>query len=413
MIPACAIRMKTMHKKASTCFLLLCGLHGAFFFSGHALALDPANIQAGPVLITPTFNSRIGYTDNLFRFDQEEEETGYSLLRPRVQAFIPDGVNTYSLTYEMADYRYFDSSDDNFTDHLFNLDVDYDFTARNSLDLYAEYWIGHEERGTGLSEGFALLIDEPIEVDRRMYGGDYTYGSDSSRGRINIGARVVDHQFQNFENFTRSRDRDLYRYEGTFFWSLGLRTDALIAVRYWDTEYDRDIPEDPSGTLNSEQFDYLVGLDWDATAKTSGSVKVGLYDRDYDSDAREDDDGFSWEVDVSYLPRTYSRIELESRRYFVETNGLGDSVDTKRTTLSWGHDWNSRTGTLLSCYFGEEDYTGVEREDDRWGAEATYTYAYRRWLDLGVGYRYEDRDSQVDFYDYSRNEVFVEITLGL
>jgi hypothetical protein len=34
-------------------------------------------------------------------------------------------------------------------------------------------------------------------------------------------------------------------------------------------------------------------------------------------------------------------------------------------------------------------------------------------VDFGVGYRYEDRDSDLSFYDYSRNEVFLEAKLSM
>ena len=128
---------------------------------------------------------------------------------------------------------------------------------------------------------------------------------------------------------------------------------------------------------------------------------------------RSDDDGFSWEIDLNYLLRSYSRFNLESKRYFEETNGLGDGVDTSRTTLSWNHDWSSRASTRMSFQFGTEDYTDSEREDDRYSIEAAYTYALYRWMDLGLGYRYQDRDSDLSRYDFSRNEAYLEAKFSL
>jgi polysaccharide biosynthesis protein VpsM len=394
------------------------GIGGALVASS-VVALEPANYQAGPVFLTPTVESRLGYVDNLLRSKDDEKSTGMSTIKPRVQAWLQNGLNTYSFTYELANYTYFDSSDDNFTDNIFNLDVHHEFNARNVVNLFGEYYAGHEERGTGLTEGLtedseaAELIDKPVELDRTIIGGDYTYGSQASRGRVKLAARGTEHDYQNYDRYTRYRNRDEARYDGTLFWRVAPRTDALAEVRYIDTEYDQTNPRDSAGSLDSEEFNYLVGLTWEATAKTSGSVKVGMFDRTYDSGARSDDDGFSWEVDVTYRPRTYSSFNLESRRFSDETNGLGNAVDANKTTLTWKHEWNTRSSTSLSLGGGTEDYTGSPREDDVFNVEASYNYRFRRWVDFGLGYRFEDRDSGLKYYDYSRNEVFMEARLSL
>jgi len=377
------------------------------------LALEPADYKVGPVFLTPTLDTKLSYVDNLLRSDNDEKNTGISTLKPRVQAWLQNGLNTYSFTYELANYIYFDSSDDDFTDNTFNLDIHHEFNAKNMVNVFGEYYIGHEERGTGLSEGVAQLIDEPVELDRTVFGGNYTYGGKASKGRIKLGAKATEHEYQNFNRFTKYRSRDHYDYDGTFFWKVAPKTDALVEVRYTDTEYDKTNPAVFGGSYDSEEYNYLVGVAWEATAKTSGSIKVGAYDRTYDSNARSDDDGFSWEVDVTYEPRTYARFNLESRRYSEETNGLGDAIDANETTLSWDHDWNSRSSTNMSFIYGNEDYSSSNREDDLYRVKATYNYAFRRWVDFGVGYRYEDRDSDLNFYDYNRNEVFLEAKLSM
>ena len=268
-----------------------------------------------------------------------------------------------------------------------------------------------------------LLIDGGIGVDKlterearttstgkRM--NYYTYGAKSSKGRVRVGGKLTEHDYQNFDQYTQYRSRDQYDYDGTFFWKIGPKTDFLIEARYADVEYDRENPS-LRGSLDSEEYNYFVGVAWEATAKTSGSLRLGAFDRDYDSDFRSDDDGFSWEVDVTYMPRTYSSFNLESKRYSEETNGLGNAVDSNMTTVAWNHDWNSRSSTKVSFGGGQEDYTGSNRSDDIYDIDASYTYAFRRWVDLGLGYRLEDRDSDISRFDYTRNEVYVEAKLSL
>ena len=227
-----------------------------------------------------------------------------------------------------------------------------------------------------------------------------------------LGAKGTELKYQNFDEYTQYRSYDQYDYDGTFFWKVAPRTDLLVEMRYADVEYDKTIPG-PLGSLDSEEYNYFVGAAWEATAKTSGSVRVGAFDRQYDSSGRDDDDGFSWEVDVNYMVRTYSRLNLESRRYSEETNGLGDAVDSNITTLSWMHDWSSRSSTELSLGGGQQDYTGTIRTDDVYDVNASYTFALRRWVDLGAGYRLEDRDSDLSNFDYTRNEVYLDFKLSL
>ena len=142
-------------------------------------------------------------------------------------------------------------------------------------------------------------------------------------------------------------------------------------------------------------------------------MKIGIYDREYDSAAREDDDGFQWEVDVSYKPRTYSSINLVTRRYSQETNGRGDSINTQEHKLAWDHNWSSRSATRLGVLASAEEYSGTERKDDLIDLEASYQYSAKRWLDLGISLRRENRDSNEFLFDYTRNAVYLEATLSL
>ncbi|MFK8049248.1 MAG: outer membrane beta-barrel protein, partial [Halioglobus sp.] len=298
-------------------------------------------------------------------------------------------------------------------DQQVNLDLHHEFNAKHQLDVFGEYYDGHEKRGTGLTDGFGGLVDAPVEYVRETYGGIYTYGNNSSRGRLRLEAKSADYDFKNFRSFTRFRDREQDTLSGTFFWKIASRTDALVQVRAIDNKYDHTSPFDSFGSFDSEEYNYLVGITWEATAKTKGSVKIGAYDREYDSSARDDDDGFQWEVDLTYMPRTYSAIKFETRRYSQETNGRGDSIDTQEYSLAWDHNWSGRSSTKFLVLTGTEDYSGIDRKDDRFDIEASYSYSAQRWLDLGAGFRREDRDSDDRLFDYKRNVIFIEANVSL
>jgi hypothetical protein len=381
--------------------------------SATAFAVEPANLQLGSVYVTPTLDVQGAYVDNLFRTKDNEKDTWQTITTPRVEAWLQSGVNTYALSYQAVDYRYYSSSDDNYVDQEVGLDIHHEFNAKNSVNVFAQYYDGHEERGTGLTDGFSQIIDEPVEYERTTAGGDYTFGNLESKGRLNLAAKTEAYDYQNFRDVTQYRDRDTNTMAGTFFWRVGAKTDALLEVRYIENEYNKTNSDNIFGSLDSEEYNYLVGMSWDATSTVTGSAKVGSYDRSYSSSARQDDDGFQWEVDLTYKPRTYSSIQLETSRFSRETNGLGDSINTEELKLGWDHDWSGRSSTRVGVRAAQEDYSGTNRNDDRIDVEASYNYAAKRWIDLGMGIRYEDRDSNENFFDYTRNYYFAEVKLSL
>ena len=384
------------------------------FTAQSALALEPANLQAGPVYFTPTLDLETYYTDNLWLTNSDEKDTWVGVVTPRLLTWLQDGVNTYSLGFELKDSTYENSGDDDFTDYTTKLDIHHEFNSKNVVNVLGEYYDGHEERGRGLIEGdLSFVTDKPVEYTRTTAGGDYTYGNRDSKGRVMLAAKSDDYEYDNYRDFTRYRDYTANTFGGTFFWKIAPRTDALVEATATNNDYNEDDPADPAGTFTSDEYNYLVGVEWDATAKTSGHVKLGMYDRRYDSGARQDDDGFTWEVGATWMPRTYSALDLKTRRFTEETNGLGDAINVQEVSLDWEHHWNQRATTNLRALYYNQDYQGADRTDDNYVAEARYDYEYRRWLDLGAGYRYEERDSDVNSFSFTENVFFLEARLSL
>jgi hypothetical protein len=197
------------------------------------------------------------------------------------------------------------------------------------------------------------------------------------------------------------------------FWRIAPRTDALLETRFIDNDYDRTNDSNPAGGFDSNETDFLLGMAWEAGGRTTGKIKLGLYNRDYDSGARKDDEGFLWEVGVSYALRSYSTLELQTRRFYQETTGFGDGINTREMSLGWNHSWNQRATTGLSLVYSNEDYEGAIRKDDTYIAEARYDYGLRRWAELAVGYRWEDRDSDINSFSYTGNVFFLEANLSM
>ncbi len=66
---------------------------------------------------TPTLDLETYYTDNLWLTELREKDTWVGVVTPRLQTWLQDGVNTYSLGFELKDSTYESSGDDDFTDY--------------------------------------------------------------------------------------------------------------------------------------------------------------------------------------------------------------------------------------------------------------------------------------------------------
>jgi len=391
-------------------------LAGLWLVVSAAHAVDAAHFKAGPFYVVPTFAGEFRYIDNLLRSEHSSIDTWSTVLKPRVQTWLQDGFNTYSLSYELVDYTYSDSGDDDATDHKLDLDIHHELNERHTLNLVARYYQLHEERGVGLTEGdTAIEVDAPVEFDFTRVGGEYTLGNQRSSGLLKLEALFDSHDYQNFNEITDFYNRDTSRLRGTFFYQTGTRSRALAEVLRIETDYKEDYLNNDLELASPDSTEYvaLVGMAWAATAKTSGEIKVGGYQRDHKESYSDDKDGFHWEVNLLWNPRTYSSLELGTRRLSRETYGEGDYIDSARYETNWNHIWSHRVTSQVSFQYDNDAYIGSPREDKRYKGGASVDYSLRRWVDLNAGYRYEKRSSSEDNLSYDRNVFFFGFRMSL
>jgi polysaccharide biosynthesis protein VpsM len=417
--------MKVGHSYRTGINAIALAVFGSGAMSPAVFAVEPASINLGPVYIEPTLDVDLSWVDNLYRTRSERVDSWILKTTPQVKGWLQNNMNTYGLLYQLDDTRYSgtpDDEDDDYTDHLFRGDVHHEFNAKNLLALFAQHNDTHEERGTGLTEGRPFRVtDKPIEYIHSSYGGEYTYGNRQTTGRIQVELEGEEYEYQNFRDFTQYYDYDKEQVRGTFYWNMSSRTALLLEGRYLQTEYERQRPD--QSQLDAEELAILVGMTWEASAKTRGSVKIGGYEREFDADDRDTSNGWSWDVHLNYRPRTYSIFDITARQVSRETNGLGNYIDTNEFSLNWLHSFTRGYRSNFNMMLANDVYEGTDRDDIRLGIEWAIDKNFRRWLDMGVGWRYEDRDSDfkpsaqfrpfADSLSYQRQSVFFRAKISL
>ena len=95
---------------------------------------------------------------------------------------------------------------------------------------------------------------------------------------------------------------------------------------------------------------------------------------------------------------------MRTAQEFKESDGVGSAIDADTVSLAWKHSWNKRVSTNAMIGREKDDYIDFNRDDDIDSLKVGIDYEMRRWLSLGLGYRYTDTSSNVSIEEYSRNQ---------
>lgn len=374
-----------------------------------AWALDPAPLwQADGVAFTPTLKLGLSHDDNFRAVENNEQSSAITNIAPTLALGTDTGKTRLDLRYT-ANHEIFHSSrkDDN-TDHLLGANAEFKFDVRNRLRFDANYRKIEE----------TASADQKVENDKynsTTLAAGYTYGADSATGQIRLG---LSHDRLRYDNTTVSDDgkvlnadkeRDSTGLTGAFLYRVAPKTKALVEARVTQHEYVSKTELDSNNTA------LLVGAEWDATAFTTGSAKIGRERKDFDDASKDDASTGMWEVGITWAPLTYSSFSLNTRRGFDEGSDDADAIETQSWTLGWDHSWNDRLSSKLSYTRSDQDYDrpAKPRDDTLDSIGFGLTYKMRRWLDVGVGYKYSKNDSTQDGKSYKRNVLGLTLNASL
>lgn len=369
--------------------------------SSSALAVEAMSIKLADGLeFTPTLKVSESYDDNFREVESNEESSWITTIAPTFTLGAEGRKSAYKLSYSAVSDTFHSSQEDNNTDHHLTADAGMEFNDRNRLKLNAGYHDVEETAG----------LDQKLENDMyntKNVGGVYTFGAESARAQIDLGANYEELRYTNSDHLNADKERDTTALKSTFYYRVAPKTKVLLEGRHTDYDY---VSND---RLNSTNIGLLTGVTWEATAKTTGTAKFGHEKKDFDDSRIGEKSGGMWEVGATWEPRTYSRFSLNTRQGFDEGDSGASTIKTQTTTLSWNHDWAERLSSNVSYTRMDQDYQDIEREDQIDTFGIGLTYEMRRWLDVGLGYKYSENDSDAANESYERNIYALSFTASL
>lgn len=360
-------------------------------------------ITESGIAIVPFLNLSAGYNDNIAKSDSNFDRSSFSIVEPGVSvAFEPTGQKHVAV-YRLQRGDFFSSSKDNFTDHFFDWSSQWDLHSKHKVNLNYSLALAHESRGDN-EETLNLLYNKYHSTQVNI---GYIYGGDNSKGKLetNLGWGELD--YKNNQQVTQYQSWEELRFNSTFYYDALPKTSLLFQIIANDRTYDLTAPG--SSSKDSKHYFTYLGTSWDATEKLQGSAKLGAQYKNFDSSLRDDFKSFSWDINVTYLIRSYSAIQLITNRRSMDADGIGNAIDAKNYNVNWVHNWNQKVSTKAEISRLDEDYIGSARKDETTNLTLNFDYDFRRWLTLRLGYGIESKDSNINTMNYDQNIYYLAI----
>ncbi len=359
----------------------------------------------------PGFHWNLGveyqHEDNVYRtLDPLAESDNIFLVKPELSWLALRGKHRFGLRY-IGEYAWYsDVTDLDYNDHNLMAQARLEHSYRLASEFTLGYLKDHDVPGQ--TDAISLPL---FEVNKWWDGYGkvrVSYGRDDSKGQL-VG-ELAYHERRYTNNWQEFRDYDLTQATGIFYYRIAPKTRMLFEVDLLDYDYRN---QDFFG-LKQTNFTYrlLAGVTWEATAKTSGTFKIGYRDTDYDDSRMADLDGLALSLDGTWLPNSYTRVTFGASQDTQQSaQQLSNGYVRRYLRAGIDHGITARTVLSVKALYGNDTFDGpLDREDDRWYLRLGVTHSLRRWLDVTAEYRYEERDSNIDLYDYDTSIFLVGVS---
>lgn len=266
-----------------------------------------------------------------------------------------------------------------------------------SVDLFDKFTNSQDPLGTGnstitdkfKSNLFGVIADYDL-TDKFRLRGDYTNFDLNYDLSLNEG-----------------RDRTDNAIGAYLYYKYSTKTSLFLQYEFVDLAYKSNDAQD------NEQHYIYAGMDWRPTGKTTIKGKIGAAVRDSDLEAGDNTEP-AMELTAEYKMTGKTTAQLfasqkidestVSTAYYSMDRALNFAMTTHFTEKIGAR---AQVGYMQSAFEG-----GVDRDDDIYTASLIGSFAVKKWLKAEAGYQYTERDSSLDLYDYSSNQIFARLTSG-
>lgn len=382
-----------------------------------AAAAAPDGFRWGSFLARPEMGVSTMYDSNIFATRNREVDDAVGLLTPALDVTSQWARNKLHFNGGATSARYSSVTSEDYDDYWSDVDGRLDIGARSNLFGGLGYSREHEDRS---SPDATLAGKKPTSfTSEHAHGGiAHSWGRWSAR----LGGTFESLNFGDEAPINNDdRDRDML--------GLGLRLNYRINPRYAvfgqairdERRYER--PFDDYGFKRDSEGNRLgIGFTGVFSNRLSGGAQVGYLSQDYHDAAFSNLDTVDFSGQLTYRASPRTNLVASVERTLEETTLPGSSgYLNNAASLEAVHRITARLRATLSVTAANEDYRGIGRDDDIYGAEFGLRYTLTPRYYLAASYRLTTRNSNQreavlntadvqNLDDYGRQQIF--FTLG-
>ena len=381
------------------------------FLSSDLIAQEAAAIYVGPFDVTPTLNIDVENNDNVFS-QSSGNETSSTLTRfiPTIAAVADDGVVRYSLAYQLENGRYSGINNNDYVDHKLDAKMDWRVDIRHLIEFGVSESRGHDERSVDSVSVKNVADISTTELDKtknRELSANYTFGSEGARGRLIIGFKTNSLRYTTNQQLTNVLESDTDTLNASFSVGIGASSRATVEV------VDTDNSLRANAINDRRDRRYLIGFEWEANEIVKGNVRVGRSKSDLVNDDGDTSSSVG-EASITWSPVEYSVFTLSANKSTQNTeNNIGSFVKRSNLSLGWAHQFSDKLTAEVSMGRQKDDFVNANRQDTSNNTQLQLKYAFRRWLEVGMGITRAERASTDASLDYDDNKVVLSVNASL
>jgi hypothetical protein len=409
------------------------------FISAGLVAVSAASVQSvladdAPISATPK-NWSVQAT--LRGFYDDNYSIGTSKKGSAGVEFSPSATINFSLPqtdfgirYTYGLYYYQQRQDDgvNPFDQSHQLDVwlDHAFDERWKVHVTDTLGVGQEPELTG-------DLGAPFRVDGDNIGNHFNIDLDTQWTRqfstvLRYGNDFYDYQNDGTASLAASLNRVDQNAGLDLQWSFQPETTGFVGYTFDWVDYTANellgFGGYTSDSRNLLMHQVHAGVNHQFTSNLSGSASFGA---NYADNYNDPNSNPSWSpyaqisLTYTYLPGSYAQIGFThdiNATDVSQASNSGNLTQYQESSILYGSINHRITEKLLASLTAQVMYSDYHGGDSGVGADVYYSlganlsYQFNRYLSADVGYNYDDLESDVAGRPYSRNRVYLGMTVN-
>ena len=361
--------------------------------------LDPKGLDLGAFRLFPSLTVSETYDDNIFADEDGKEADFITSITGGAQLRSEWTRHDFTFDTRVRHQKFLDNDEQDRTEYFLRPMMKFDLDGRDRAVISAE----HSRRAIGRSDPEEDDDEKPTQFNRFAVGGEYIH-------RINRVFFGLEGEARRDDYFTSGddvRDRIEYRFGLPVGYEVSAKTDVKVEPFVRRRDFDED--NSAGADRDSVAAGALVGIDTELSPLLDLNFDVGFVANDFD-DSRFDsrvDLIFAGEAIWYATPRTTVFGRAARRDLATSTSNASSKTQTS-AGLEVQQELQRDLLLRVDLLYFNDDFHDDDRADDRANASIELEYLLNRNLSLVTDVRHEERWSNIEGEDFSRNL----ITLG-